>query len=155
MRVACASDAHRSYEKEERLIALLPRVDVFCFLRDVDDDADCLEALLKEKQPHALFFAVAGNNDPFSPRARTLTVPFGPVRAMLTHGHLFRSQEAMAAFAGKQGCRLVLFGHTHKPLHEIMNGVYVVNPGALRSGQWALMEMEAMGNAPDVRLMAL
>jgi len=155
MRIACASDAHRAHEKEERLIGLLPRVDAFCFLGDVDSDADCLGLLLKIKQPHALFYAVAGNNDPCSERARTLTLPLGPVHAMLTHGHLFRTRQAMAAFAGERGCQLLLYGHSHKPLYEVIRGVHVINPGALMSGQWALIDMDETTRAPRVQLLTV
>ncbi|MCL1964710.1 MAG: YfcE family phosphodiesterase [Firmicutes bacterium] len=152
MKIACASDAHRAYAKEEGLIDRLPRVDAFCFLGDMDDDADCLQLLLEKKQPHAPFYAVAGNNDPFSRRPRTLTLCFGELRAMLTHGHLFRTRQAMAAAAASQGCQLLLYGHSHKPLVELIDGVHVVNPGTLRSGQWALVDVQ---DPPKVQLLTL
>lgn len=152
MRIACASDAHRAFEKDALLVDSLPRVGALCFLGDVDDDAEVLAPLLAQKQPRALFYAVAGNNDPLSSRAKTLTIDLGGTRAMLTHGHLFRSRRAMAKAAKEQGCGLVLYGHTHTQSAEVIAGVHVVNPGALRAGQWALLEI---GDAIEIRMMEL
>jgi len=142
MKIACASDAHHAYRNEERLIDILPRVDAFCFLGDVEDDGDCLRLLLSDKQPHALFYAVAGNNDLFSKLPRTMELSFGDVRVLITHGHLFRTRQAMIDRAKAQGCLLALHGHTHRPIHEVVDGVHVVNPGALKAGQWALIDID-------------
>ena len=44
-----------------------------------------------------------------------------------------------------QGADMVLFGHTHRPVNDRVEGLYVVNPGTAGMGSsptWALIELE-------------
>lgn len=143
MLIACAGDAHGRKAQMEKLADQLPKVDAFCFLGDCDQDALYLQYALAEKQPEAAFYAVAGNNDPFSKLAGTLELRFENTRALLTHGHLFRVKltlRPLAERARARGCDVALFGHTHRPYDAYESGVRLVNPGALMDGRWALME---------------
>lgn len=145
MIIACASDAHRAKDQMAKLMAALPKVDAFCFLGDLDEDAMYLEEAIAKEQPGMSFYAVAGNNDPDSDLPRTQLHYFGKTRALLTHGHLFQvnaTTGVLVAEAGRYGCKLALFGHTHQPYEEKIHGVQLVNPGALRNGQWALIDIE-------------
>lgn len=145
MIIACAGDAHRAKDQMAKLIVALPKIDVFCFLGDLDVDAAHLKGVIAKEQPGASFHAVAGNNDLCSDLPRTLILQFGKTRALLTHGHLFYvklSPMALMLEAGKQGCKLALFGHTHQPYVKLSNGVQLINPGALMKGQWALIDTD-------------
>lgn len=146
MTIAVASDAHGDRRKMDALLAVLPRVDAFCFLGDMDRDAEYLMYGLAEMQPKADFYAVAGNNDLFSRRPGTLQLQFGGVSVMITHGHLFRgvrtTQQPMALQAGRLGCSVVLYGHTHIQKDQMQGDVRCVNPGALMQGEWALLTAE-------------
>jgi putative phosphoesterase len=152
MRIALASDAHRHAHYCQKLIQALPPVDALCFLGDMDADADLLQSLLSEAQPGAAFIAVSGNNDFCSRRARTIEMHFGAVKALLTHGHLFPSQGALLRRAAGQGCALACYGHTHIQKLEVVDGITLLNPGALRDGRWALAELDA---GVEARLMLL
>lgn len=155
MRIACAGDAHGNRMQMEKLLETLPPVDAFCFLGDCDRDAETLHSHLMKARPGMLFHAVAGNNDPCSIRAKTMELPFDNNRVLLTHGHLFRvklTTAVLADYANKRGCHLALYGHTHRPQDEIVDGVRLVNPGALQNGQWALIET---GEVLRVRLLTL
>ena len=75
-----------------------------------------------------------------------LTVSLGPVKAFLTHGHLYHVDygrvDSLVYAAQEAGCQLALFGHTHVPFHEDIGGVKVVNPGTAGKGRsltWALL----------------
>ncbi|NCB42464.1 MAG: metallophosphoesterase [Clostridia bacterium] len=73
---------------------------------------------------------------------------FGPI--LIIHGHiqavklnlqrlLYRTEEL--------GCKAVLFGHTHKPLMEYVNGIFLLNPGSLTrpihgKGSYALLDTD-------------
>lgn len=145
MKIACAGDAHGARGAMLRMLDALPRIDALCFLGDCDADADFLEPLLKSAQPHAAFLSVAGNNDPFSERPKTIEMSFGAARAMLTHGHLFGVKQSLMRLlyrAKERECDLALFGHTHAPFMEQIDGVWLVNPGALLKDRWALLEIE-------------
>lgn len=159
MRIACTSDAHGAKEQMDKLVAVMPEIDVFCFMGDVEQDALYLQRALAETRPQVPFYAVAGNNDPAPKLPGTLTLSFGETRALITHGHLFRarlSTMALRAEASRQGCALALFGHTHIPLSKISKGVHLVNPGALRSGRWALVDIsEGAGSGMNVSLLVL
>lgn len=157
MTVAVASDAHGDRRRMDALLAVLPGVDAFCFLGDMDRDAEYLMYGLEETQPRADFYAVAGNNDPFSRRPSTLQLQMDSVHIMVTHGHLFRgvrtTQQPMAMQAGRLGCTLVLYGHTHVQKDQMHGAVRCVNPGALMQGEWALLTLE--GGEARVALQSL
>jgi putative phosphoesterase len=79
--------------------------------------------------------AVAGNNDPPALCARfgrRKVLPVGGVRLGLVHGDgrggttLDRS---VAAFAGED-VDVICFGHSHRPLCERRDAVWLVNPGS-------------------------
>ena len=145
MRIACASDAHGAKDRLKRLIDALPRVDALCFLGDMEADGDLLEALLRERQPKALFLQVAGNNDFATALPKTVETFLGETKVLITHGHLFQVKRTMLPLllrARERECALALFGHTHAPLDLSQDGVRLVNPGALNKGEWALIEIQ-------------
>ncbi len=83
--------------------------------------------------------AVTGNQDTSDlsyalPTARLLRV--GGLPLGLTHGHLGRARttpaRALQRFAGVEGLRAVVFGHSHEPLntHPPEHDVLLFNPGS-------------------------
>lgn len=146
MRIAVVSDAHGARRWMDALLDVLPPVDALFFLGDMDHDAEYLCYGLAEKQPKADFLLVAGNNDPFSKQPRTVERTIEGVRMLITHGHLFRgirsARTSLAVYAQRRGCGLVLYGHTHVTRDEQVDGVRLVNPGALMDGKWALATLQ-------------
>jgi hypothetical protein len=76
----------------------------------------------------------------------TMAVELGPVKAFLTHGHLYNVSpwhiDSLVYAAEEQGATLALFGHTHKAAWTELGGVTLVNPGTAGSGAeltWALV----------------
>ena len=77
-----------------------------------------------------------------------LDTEFGPI--LLVHGHmqavkltlqkiLYRTEEL--------GCKAVLFGHTHKPVLEYAEGIFLLNPGSITrpltgKGSYALLNTD-------------
>lgn len=148
MQIVVASDAHGAHRWMDALLeAMPPGVQAFCFLGDMDKDAQYLDYGLRECWPGAAFYAVAGNNDPFSRMPKLVTVSFDGVLCMLAHGHLYRGiredRRSLAWHARKLGAPLALYGHTHVQREEIIGDVHLVNPGALMQGEWALVTAEA------------
>jgi len=82
---------------------------------------------------------VRGNGDiNFSiPGAMVLEFPADgrAVRKLfLTHGHSYRLEEgftSLAATARTNGAEAALFGHTHVPHCEMLNGIFLLNPGSV------------------------
>jgi len=77
---------------------------------------------------------VRGNNDdsPFAPE--TDVFDFGGHRFFICHGYrhaLYNGLDKLAASALKAGADAALFGHTHVPCLENVNGLLLVNPGGI------------------------
>ena len=75
-----------------------------------------------------------------------MTVQLGPVKAFLTHGHLYNvspwHMDSLVYAAEEQGAKLALFGHTHKAEWKELGGVTLINPGTAGRGSvltWALV----------------
>lgn len=147
LRAAVFSDTHgNNFPMLEA--ARASKADVFIHLGDHDRDAQ----LLRQAFPDAPVYSVCGNCDimPLSPER--LTVELGPVRAFLTHGHLYgvssRQADWLVYAAREQGAQLALFGHTHCAFYEQVGGVTLINPGTAGRGRtlsWALVTIHNNG----------
>ena len=51
-------------------------------------------------------------------------------KVLVTHGHELGSPNPETLVRAYPGRDIIIFGHTHKPLLETLEGVLVVNPGA-------------------------
>jgi putative phosphoesterase len=141
IRAAVFSDTHgNNFPMLEA--ARKAQADVFIHLGDHDRDAQ----LLRQAFPAAPVYSVCGNCDysPLSP-AR-LTVELGPVRAFLTHGHLYNvspwHMDSLVYAAEEAGAKIAFFGHTHRAAYEELGGVTLINPGTAGRGgdlSWALV----------------
>ena len=147
MRVAVFSDTHgRTDGMLEAVRRFQP--DAVCHLGDYDRDA----VVLRKAFPGLPVHSVCGNCD-YAPLAPVnLVIQLGPVRAFLTHGHLygvdFSNADRLVYAAQEQCARLALFGHTHRPFHEDYGGVKVVNPGTAGKGRsltWAMLDIRDNG----------
>ena len=81
-------------------------------------------------------YMVKGNCDGFIGCSTELIVEVEGVKILLTHGHSFgvkESRQRLSEFAKKHGCTLCLYGHTHTPLVEEIDGITLACPGALAS----------------------
>ena len=106
--------------------------------------------------------AVPGNCDSVlrykgaTDRSRTVQLT-EHLKAFLTHGNLYHvnyGTSVIAEAARKEGCNLVLFGHTHVPLLEYQEDLVLLNPGSLNCprqgdgrGTYALIEIDHNGAA--------
>lgn len=97
-------------------------------------------AVLEHLADMAPLLAVVGNNDdaelqfalPHSVRFTVGSFTFGAI-----HGHGGRTARDVARqrFAGKVDC--ALFGHSHKPLIETVDGTVFFNPGSATERRWS------------------
>ena len=154
MRVAVFSDTH-GYTRAMVDAVRQAGPDAVVHLGDHDRDA----SVLLSRFPELPLYRVCGNCD-FNPLAPlTMTVDFGPVRAFLTHGHMYSlgygSVDRLVYAAQEAGAQLALFGHTHTPFHEDIGGVKILNPGTAGKGKsltWALLEIHDNGGiAAEIR----
>lgn len=77
---------------------------------------------------------VRGNCDfSFPPCAEVYLRNLEGVRVFAAHGHRYGVKQGLLRFcfaAQEQGAGLALFGHTHSPLCEQHQGIWLLNPGA-------------------------
>lgn len=101
-------------------------------------DVNSLPALVRLSDV-APILVVAGNNDDanvlgFAPEEIEFTV--GRKRFALMHGHggVSARSEAKRRFGGKVDC--VIYGHSHIPMIEKVDGTLYFNPGSAEQRRW-------------------
>jgi putative phosphoesterase len=114
-------------------------------------------AVLRELRALAPLYAVRGNNDPELWAARIperRTLQLGGVRI-----HILHDRAELAARAAPGGSRVIIAGHSHKPLIEKWDGGLLVNPGSAGPRRFNLPvaagEIEIRGDRLHVRLLDL
>ncbi|MDD6175880.1 MAG: metallophosphoesterase [Firmicutes bacterium] len=131
MRILVFSDSHGNKSAMERAVREQPDAEVILFLGDGAEEAEAVRAGLP---PQKRMLTVRGNNDwrSSAPDFDELTV--GNTKIFFTHGHLFRVKYDLytAVCAAKsRKANILLFGHTHTPMIDYDDGLYLMNPGAL------------------------
>ena len=133
MKALVFSDTHSCIALAEEAVRRR-RPDVIIHLGDYVRDAETI----REDFPGIPVYCVRGNCDISADAPDTDTVQLGPVKAFITHGHLYNVRYdclGLAYAAMEAGARLAMFGHTHEPLYEEFGGVTVVNPGTAGKGR--------------------
>lgn len=129
MKILVVGDTHGRDEGLERAVEREAPFDYLIHCGDVEGREIFVEALADV--PCTI---VAGNNDFFSDLLRQEEVCLCGVRIFVTHGHFygvsFGAEELLEA-ARARGCQIALFGHTHRPLAEVEEGILLMNPGSL------------------------
>ena len=143
MKAAVFSDTHRNTRFMMEAIARC-KPDMVIHLGDHDSDAE----EVRRKFPEIPLFSVCGNCDFMATAPETDIVPMGPVKAFITHGHLYNVKyigpDRLAYAAMENGCKIAMFGHTHIPMSHKVGDVIVINPGTAGKGSvfsWALVEV--------------
>lgn len=142
MRIAVFSDTHRNVAPMLEAVRRC-RPDALVHLGDHDRDALELERAF----PELPLYSVCGNCD-MSPVAPLADIAdFGGVKAFLCHGHSYQVKwgnlDRLAYAALERGCRVAMFGHTHRAMQQELGGVLLINPGSAGTGSrptWALVE---------------
>ena len=143
MKAAVFSDTHGNIAAACRAVRSC-RPDVILHLGDYERDADAIRAQF----PDIPLYGVCGNCDMRAKSPAALTVELGPVRAFLTHGHLYdvkwSGPDRVIWAAMEAGAKLALYGHTHIPDQVTAGGITALNPGSAGTGRnptWALVEI--------------
>ena len=96
-----------------------------------------------------------GNNDFFSDLPRELEFDIREYKVWVTNGHNYyvsMGNENIKREAIVRGRDIVFYGHTHKPVIDIDDGVIAVNPGSLsyprqegHRPSYVIMEIDRFG----------
>ncbi len=132
MKAAVFSDTHGSTVLMLEAIRRT-RPDIVIHLGDCERDTECI---LREF-PDIPLYNVAGNCDFAHIALLDEIVPMGPVKALITHGHMYDvkySTDRLIYAAQERKAQIVMYGHTHVPDNSEAGGVKVINPGTAGRG---------------------
>ena len=112
--------------------------DIAIHLGDCVSDAERLGNMF----PDLRLFSIKGNNDWIGSVDSVFATDFGKI--YMCHGHVLGVKSGVSNLvytAKSKGCSIALYGHTHRPHLEVIDGVTVVNPGAsIMRGSYAVCE---------------
>ena len=133
MRVLVVSDTHGNTGAFCRAIEEQPTARTVIFLGDGLRDAEDAQV----RYPDRTIYTVPGNCDfgGIDPKVREDTL--GGKRFFITHGHIYDVKYGLYRLnlaARQYNADVALFGHTHQPYEEYVDGLYVFNPGSLGHG---------------------
>ena len=128
MRIGVISDTHGVKKAMDRVI-LAGKVDLWLHAGDYSQDAPYLEA--KTGVP---VYAVCGNCDVYEDRGpvELVTKLEGTTLAMV-HGNRYVSRsrwDNLIYWGQEKNAQVVVFGHIHTPVNEVIDGILVINPGS-------------------------
>ena len=132
MKTLVFSDSHgRISPMRSAILAERPRQIIH--VGDNEADAD----VLRQEFPDISVAGVPGNCDLYWGRDRYKLIELAGHRLFLTHGHHYGVKlglESLICSGSASGADIVLFGHTHTPHAERVNGVLILNPGSVGPG---------------------
>lgn len=138
MKLLILSDVHgdrvalaRVWEKENDADALV-------FLGDGIRELEALSAAHPDKR----MYFVRGNCDVGSPWPAEALTAFDGVIFFYTHGQEYSVKATLALLSGTaaaRGATVALFGHTHRALQTVQDGVALFNPGALANDSYGVI----------------
>ena len=129
MKVLIVSDSHRHDENLDKVIEKEQPIDMLIHCGDVEGS----EMHISEKCQCPVYM-VRGNNDYFSNLSKEMEFRIGRYQVFLTHGHNYyvsMGTEMIVDEAKSRGVDMVMFGHTHRPVIEMVDGIMVINPGSI------------------------
>lgn len=146
MKILVFSDSHGDRHTMSGAVFAEQPDEVF-YLGDGLEDLDLLHA----EHPALPITAVAGNCDRMGSAPWERVIERQGRRFLLTHGHTYSVKSGpggLIAEARRQGADAALFGHTHRPLCEETDGLWLLNPGSAGSRcspSYGVIQMENGG----------
>ncbi len=128
-KVLVISDTHGRTKNLDKILPLVKPLDQLLHLGDVGQDVDYIEVVAE-----CPCCFIAGNNDYYSPLPGERLIKLNGVSIFMAHGHCHyvnARKDYIRSAAVARGARVALFGHTHVPFCEEMDGILVANPGSL------------------------
>lgn len=147
MKALVISDSHGAQEDLRALMILSekqikPDALIFC--------GDGINDVIPYRQAVLQFWPVRGNCDltypPGIPLERTERME--TLWVYIAHGHTHRVKNSLLPLyyrAQEVGARVACFGHTHSAMARWEGGILLLNPGSLRDGRYAVLEIGEQG----------
>lgn len=130
MRILVVSDTHRDSYSLRQAILQQPTAEVILHLGDGEEEI----MDMKLEFPKRMIIPVRGNCDWGSTLPSSEEICLEGKRIFMTHGHLYQVKmgyHPIYCAAREKKADILLFGHTHVPMQDYDDGLYVLNPGSL------------------------
>lgn len=141
MRVLVLSDSHGNGLNVRNAILREKSADVIIHLGDgADDVLLCPEAVGERR-----VILLKGNVDSeYFGAQRLISTRIGEAVIFACHGDKYGVRgdtQGFEAAARVEKADIALFGHTHMPYYRYDSGLHIVNPGAVKNGDYAVIEI--------------
>jgi putative phosphoesterase len=154
MKIMIVSDTHGVHRYLDKALEQIGKIDMFIHLGDVSNGFTYMDAVIDCEK-----YIISGNNDYFSDLPRELEFYIGSKKVFITHGHKYLHSWAVSGaeriinYGRSKKADIIMFGHIHMPVLEILPDITVLNPGSISSPRQAgwensfiLMEMDSNGD---------
>lgn len=131
MKILVVSDTHRKDDNLKLVLSEECPLDMLIHLGDAEGSEHFIPDWVN---PECRMEMVLGNNDFFSRLDREREIDIAGHKAFITHGHYYgvsMGPEGLVDEAKSRGCDIAMYGHTHRPSLDVIDGVTVLNPGSL------------------------
>lgn len=129
VRIGVLSDTHGNIELARLAVKKMGQLDFLLHAGDHYSDAKRLGG--KKKFP---VYAVVGNCDWGMLEPEDILVNVNDKRIWVTHGHRYgvkRGYQMLLEQAQEHQIDVVIYGHTHMAISEVVDGILFFNPGSL------------------------
>lgn len=133
MKILIASDTH---SRDKNLLEVIDKeepIDIFIHLGDLETQ-ESVNRFRNATPAKCSVFMVRGNNDYMLKLDDSKEVKIGKYKAFITHGHIYgvsMGVDMLKEEAKRRNCDIAMFGHTHRPFLENVDGVIILNPGSI------------------------
>ena len=131
MKILVVSDTHRKDDNLKLVLSEECPLDMLIHLGDAEGSEHFIPDWVN---PECRMEMVLGNNDFFSRLDREREIDIAGHKVFITHGHYYgvsMGPEGLVDEAKSRGCDIAMYGHTHRPFLDVIDGVTVLNPGSL------------------------
>ena len=131
MKILVVADTHKNFAALDLCVKKNLDADMIIHLGDGEHEFDDISMMYPQK---AMIY-VGGNCD-FGTHKETHIAQAEGYKIFCCHGHtldVHNGLDYLVATAKKNNCKIALYGHTHLYKTELIDGVFVMNPGSLDS----------------------
>lgn len=146
MRILVVSDSHGDAYAIRQAISEQPSAKILFFLGDGERDIASVEG-----SAGIFIHKVKGNCDFASSLPTYVVDEVNNVRVYATHGYVERVKygtSLLRQYAADNKAAIALYGHTHVPDTTYSDGIWLVNPGSISMGEYAVVDITEKGIMP-------
>lgn len=142
MKIIVFSDSHGLTDAMQKTV-ISERPDAVIHCGDYAKDAE----YLRNKNSGLPVYYVSGNCDYIGRCDEEMEFVLCGKKFFITHGHRYgvkRDYQSLAYAGAERGADIVVCGHTHIPLFEEYENMYIINPGSITFGRktYGLIELD-------------